>query len=1580
MSSKQNLIFNRSTDNYWFTAQDIIAPSDSKNLRLRSRDTTASINITDNSYVESIGVLKGSDTTELPADISLGPGINGTFGPTTWNSNIIMSSDNIIISGPSNETYNPNNVTTEGVGAGFKEFVFNSTRAIQLPRGTSDQRPDYGNKKGREGQIRYNLDYNQFEGHNGFDWNIIGGLRDADGDTFITAENRNETDTDQHQEGVGGQGARNNQLSFFTGDSTAPTPREKMRILGHNPHDVSGHDVSGTPARDDGEVRFGYDLSTNPHDYTIELNTRLGLITASGGIIIGDRSTRDDISGVKGGRIYPGNDYELIIDPYQFDGMNRGVSGEDQPLREGDASGVVIIRGDLKVQGNTTTINSTVIEISDVSIRLGGNLDSENNLEIAADKKGLLLGPSSEDVYAGWTKKFVYHDSTLGNETTRKNNDISQNNSDKNDRWFSNISMHINESLTVGTGDDFNGNTTSNGRYALKTGSRTSAIGFHSTAMGKSTQAMSHQSVAWGESTEAKDSKNTTAFGESSDATGVNATAFGLSTVASFNQSVAWGESTEAKTAKNTTAFGYNTDATGVNATAFGNSTLASFNQSVAWGNSTYATTAANTTAFGNNTWATGLNATAFGKDTSATNLQSVAWGESTTASTQANSTAWGLNGSATGSQATKFGNSSVASGTNSTAFGESTDASGVNATAFGLSATASSSQSVAWGQSTTASTQANATAWGLSGSATGAQATKFGQLSSASGTNSTAFGLSTIASFNQSVAWGEETYAKDASNTTAFGYRTYATGENSTAFGKDTSATNLQSVAWGELTEAMGSKNTTAFGESTDASGVNATAWGLNGSATGSQATKFGESSFASGTNSTAFGLSTTANNSQATTFGQNSVASGVNSTAFGQSTLASGLNATAFGKDNSANGFNNTVFGWKNEISGNTNTAWGYNNIIQTYSDYSTVFGSNNVLEHGINTTVMGANSNVSDAINSLIDGSGNTIASATNTIIFGLSNEITNTYNSITGGNNNVVTTISNGLIVGYSNFNTGGENYLIAGENNTAITASKNGIIAGKNNRCTNENSSALGEDNSSNHVNSFAFGKKTTAAWEQSVAWGEETIASTSKNTTSFGYGSHASGMNATAFGKDTSATNLQSVAWGESTIASTNKNTTAFGNSTTAIGENATAWGFNTRANATDSTALGHDSSANATGSTAIGKDVIADGSYSLVVGSRNIRDANKIFMVGTGQQGGSIHEARTALSVNYDANTHIDGNINLNKSITTSRDFVKLPVSSSTFIIKKGAQLKTCKISKPPQGDLSNQWIPLVGWDASDNRVNQTDSLSSWVSKYSYTLPSNVNLSRLIYHGSAKTTDICHNVASDQESGFTVPDYRVEIIPSSKRSLIHLNYKINYSCSHEANQTISFKVTRRLFTRSRKSGTAYIRSHGLYSDDNYSAWTEITSHYVGDEPPTVFQDLDLGTAMGVSPQTVYYGAYIDDPADFSNVSDWNNNNDHDISDIYIDQFGQQTRKVEYTLHFKVKDDYNNDIDIPSGIVGYDENSGTASYNMITLQEIYQPHFVRNISDRSSNGLTNTTTNNQLSTNSGSWVTHYNEA
>ena len=273
--------------------------------------------------------------------------------------------------------------------------------------------------------------------------------------------------------------------------------------------------------------------------------------------------------------------------------------------------------------------------------------------------------------------------------------------------------------------------------------------------------------------------------------------------------------------------------------------------------------------------------------------------------------------------------------------------------------------------------------------------------------------------------------------------------------------------------------------------------------------------------------------------------------------------------------------------------------------------------------------------------------------------------------------------------------------------------------------------------------------------------------------------------------------------------------------------------------------------------------------------------------MVGTGGTGSS-DGTRTALSVNYYSNTHVDGNINLNKSITTTASVVKLPVSRSTFSIVKGADLSSCVFTKTQGTDISNTWIPLKGFNGR-------------------------------YGSGAK--DGISIPAAVTDSAFVIPNYDVSMVPSSRYSKFKLDYKINYKCSHEADQTISFKVTR----------TTYIQGQD-------SGGTRNTSDVL------VFQDLDLGTAMGVSASGVYCGSYIDDPED-GTWGQWLNDDSQDDDDIYINQTGQTRRKVVYTLHFKIKDDFDNIIDVESGIRGHDGQTDTACFNMITVQEIYQPHF-----------------------------------
>jgi hypothetical protein len=96
-----------------------------------------------------------------------------------------------------------------------------------------------------------------------------------------------------------------------------------------------------------------------------------GTITSEGGIIIG--------TGNKGGKIYSTvNLHELVIDPFAID-----ADGNTS-----DASGQVVILGDLIVRGNTTTIHSSNLDISDIKIKIASGSSSA----VQATNAGLELG------------------------------------------------------------------------------------------------------------------------------------------------------------------------------------------------------------------------------------------------------------------------------------------------------------------------------------------------------------------------------------------------------------------------------------------------------------------------------------------------------------------------------------------------------------------------------------------------------------------------------------------------------------------------------------------------------------------------------------------------------------------------------------------------------------------------------------------------------------------------------------------------------------------------------------------------------------------------------------------------------------------------------------------------------------------------------------------------------------------------------------------------------------------------------------------------------------------------------------
>jgi hypothetical protein len=82
--------------------------------------------------------------------------------------------------------------TASGISTFTNSVIFDSTGSIQIPKGTTGERPT-----GVLGQIRYNTTLSTFEGYGaGNAWGSLGGVKDVDGDTKITSETSAGSDED----------------------------------------------------------------------------------------------------------------------------------------------------------------------------------------------------------------------------------------------------------------------------------------------------------------------------------------------------------------------------------------------------------------------------------------------------------------------------------------------------------------------------------------------------------------------------------------------------------------------------------------------------------------------------------------------------------------------------------------------------------------------------------------------------------------------------------------------------------------------------------------------------------------------------------------------------------------------------------------------------------------------------------------------------------------------------------------------------------------------------------------------------------------------------------------------------------------------------------------------------------------------------------------------------------------------------------------------------------------------------------------------------------------------------------------
>ena len=173
--------------------------ADDDTLRFYTAGTQrASIDASGNSTFAGNVQIDGTLTVDGIATLKAGASGSIAIGDDATD-NVVFNADvNSDFVPDANGTYNLGS-TTQNWNKAFLRTLDSSTGTIAvdttgslvLPVGTTAQRPS----SLAQGMIRYNTDDSTFEGYDGGNWGSLGGVKDVDGDTYITAEQASDDDT-----------------------------------------------------------------------------------------------------------------------------------------------------------------------------------------------------------------------------------------------------------------------------------------------------------------------------------------------------------------------------------------------------------------------------------------------------------------------------------------------------------------------------------------------------------------------------------------------------------------------------------------------------------------------------------------------------------------------------------------------------------------------------------------------------------------------------------------------------------------------------------------------------------------------------------------------------------------------------------------------------------------------------------------------------------------------------------------------------------------------------------------------------------------------------------------------------------------------------------------------------------------------------------------------------------------------------------------------------------------------------------------------------------------------------------------
>jgi len=301
------------------------------------------------------GILVGQNITATAGTGSLFGG-----SPT----NVVVAS---VVSGTS-ITVTVTGGTTPTVGTITAITIFGF---LQVPTGTTAQRP----YTPANGMIRYNTTQSTFEGYSSAAWSSLGGVKSVDGFTFIQAETS--------------AGASNGDLDFYAEDSAGTAATQIGQWNRTNLKDYTGTLV-GTQTTQNVFNTTATTVNAFGAATTLAIgNATSATLTLRPGTVVGSNTTQ--------------NLYNTVATTLNLGGAATTIS-------IGAATGTLtinnantVITGNLTVNGTTTTVNSTTVEIQNAFVFEGATADgfetTLSTVDPTADRTILL--PDASDTLVG---------------------------------------------------------------------------------------------------------------------------------------------------------------------------------------------------------------------------------------------------------------------------------------------------------------------------------------------------------------------------------------------------------------------------------------------------------------------------------------------------------------------------------------------------------------------------------------------------------------------------------------------------------------------------------------------------------------------------------------------------------------------------------------------------------------------------------------------------------------------------------------------------------------------------------------------------------------------------------------------------------------------------------------------------------------------------------------------------------------------------------------------------------------------------------------------------------------------------